>query len=196
MTHYWKTEPVDIAGPRDVCSGKVVDAVLIPQETITERVKELGRLISEDYRHRTPLVVGVLKGSFVFLADLIRSLDIPVTMDFLGVRSYASGESTGRVKVTHDLELEVTGRHILLVDDIVDTGLTLRHLTRLIEDMEPASLSVCALLVKRKTIEPLRELSYIGFRIPDVFVVGYGLDYNGDFRNLPYIGVLEKGGRA
>jgi hypoxanthine phosphoribosyltransferase len=168
-----------------------VDRVLIPEDIIKSRVEQLGREISFAYRGKSPVVVGILKGSFVFLADLIRSIDIPITMDFMGVESYTGALSSGTVTVTHDLGAEIRGRHVLLVEDIVDTGLTLLRLREMLSEREPESLAICALLEKRGSEQIDVELTYTGFRIPDVYVVGYGLDYNGNYRNLPYIGIRE-----
>jgi hypoxanthine phosphoribosyltransferase len=186
------SQPVEIAGPVDMVLGGGVEQVLIPEELISQRVRELGTEISREYRNLEPLVVGVLKGSFVFLADLIRAIDIPITMDFLAVQSYTSGRSTGEIHVTQDLGIDITGRHVLLVEDILDTGLTIRRITEHLQVRDPASLAFCALLEKRNHERRPMELRYIGFRIPDVYVVGYGLDYNGNFRNLPFIGIYGR----
>jgi hypoxanthine phosphoribosyltransferase len=168
-----------------------VAQVLVPAEVIEQRVRELGTDISHAYRDTELLVIGVLKGSFVFLADLIRAIDIPITMDFLTVQSYTSGRSSGEIRVTQDLGIDITGRHILLVEDIIDTGLTIRRLSERLWRRHPASLEFCTLLQKRNHEKGPMELRYVGFRIPDVYVVGYGLDYNGNFRNLPFIGIYE-----
>lgn len=183
------SRPVEIAGPADALCGSGIEQVLIPEESIRERVGELGREISREYRHLEPLVVGVLKGSFVFLADLIRAIDIPIAMDFLSVESYSCGKSSGDLHVVHDLGIDITGRHVLLVDDIIDTGLTMRRLKEHLSGRGPASLEFCTLLEKRNIKREPMELRYVGFRIPDVYVVGYGLDYNGNYRNLPFIGI-------
>jgi len=162
---------------------------LIPEELIKQRVEELGREIASDYNGMNPIVVGILKGSFVFCADLIRSIDIPITMDFMMVESYAACSSTGELVIPHDLVRDISGRHVILVDDIVDTGYTMERLIELLHARGPASIALCALLRKKGSRWSSRELKYIGFRIPDVYVVGYGLDYNGNYRNFRYIDV-------
>ncbi|HHW18264.1 MAG TPA: hypoxanthine phosphoribosyltransferase [Firmicutes bacterium] len=166
--------------------------VLISQEEILKRVKEMAEEISRDYAGRDLLLVGVLKGSFVFLADLIRNLDCHVAVDFMGTSSYgASTQSSGEVRITKDLEQSVAGKHVLLVEDIVDTGLTLRYLLDTLRARQPASLKVCALLDKPARRRVRVSLDYYGFIIPNAFVVGYGLDYQEKYRGLPFVGVLE-----
>ncbi len=164
--------------------------VLISKDELEKRIKDLAAEISRDYAKKDLLMVGVLKGSFVFLADLMRYVDSNVSVDFMGTVSYgASTKSSGEVRITKDLEESVAGRHVLLVEDIVDTGLTLRYLLDTLRNRQPASLKVCALLDK-----PARRrvsLDYYGFIIPNAFVVGYGLDYAEKYRGLPYVGVLE-----
>ncbi|MFQ6102692.1 MAG: hypoxanthine phosphoribosyltransferase [Candidatus Glassbacteria bacterium] len=191
MTPSRGSEPVEITDPVDMNMGGEIEKVLIHEESLRSRVRELGEEISLDYENQSPIVVGVLKGSFVFLADLIRTIHIPITMDFMTVESYSSASSTGNVVVTHDIGIDVTGRHVLLVEDIVDTGLTLSRLTDILSARNPATLELCALLQKRNDSCTCRELKYIGFRIPDVYVVGYGLDYDGNYRNLPFVGILR-----
>jgi len=182
---------VEITGPLDTKNKGSLELVLIPEETIRKRVAELGHEISMAYRDLSPVLVGVLKGSFVFLADLIRRIDIPVTMDFVMAKSYTAARRASNVTIMRDLSLDITGRNVLLVDDIVDTGHTMQHLTGLLRAKNPASLELCTLLDKKNSRLPGEELKYVGFRIPDVYVVGYGLDYRGGFRNLPYIGVYS-----
>ncbi|MBP8613770.1 MAG: hypoxanthine phosphoribosyltransferase [Firmicutes bacterium] len=148
--------------------------------------------ISRDYADKDLLMVGILKGSFVFLADLLRSLEGDAAVDFMGTVSYGvSTESSGEVRITKDLEQSVSGRHVLLVEDIVDTGLTLRYLLDTLKTRQPASLKVCALLDKPARRRTRVNLDYYGFIIPNVFVVGYGLDYGEKYRGLPYVGVLK-----
>ncbi|MBP8620096.1 MAG: hypoxanthine phosphoribosyltransferase [Firmicutes bacterium] len=148
--------------------------------------------ISRDYSGKDLLMVGILKGSFVFLADLLRSLEQDAAVDFMGTVSYGvSTESSGEVRITKDLEQSVSGRHVLLVEDIVDTGLTLRYLLDTLKTRQPASLKVCALLDKPARRRTRVNLDYYGFIIPNVFVVGYGLDYGEKYRGLPYVGVLK-----
>jgi hypoxanthine phosphoribosyltransferase len=171
--------------------GEDID-VLISQEEIRKRVKEMALEISRDYADKDLLMVGILKGSFVFLADLLRSLEGDAAVDFMGTVSYGvSTESSGEVRITKDLEQSVSGRHVLLVEDIVDTGLTLRYLLDTLKTRQPASLKVCALLDKPARRRTRVNLDYYGFIIPNVFVVGYGLDYGEKYRGLPYVGVLK-----
>jgi len=166
--------------------------VLISKQEIDKRIKELASEISRDYANTELLMVGVLKGSFVFMADLIRHLKCDVAVDFMGTVSYgASTKSSGEVRITKDLEQSVAGRHVLLVEDIVDTGLTLRYLLDTLRNRQPASLKVCALLDKPARRRVRVSLDYYGFIIPNAFVVGYGLDYAQKYRGLPYVGVLE-----
>ena len=168
-----------------------IEEVLLSPEKIQKRIRELGERISEDYRGRRLLVVGVLKGSVIFLADLLRALTGDVAIDFVGVASYSGRQSTGAVRFTLDLRENPEGKDVLLVEDIVDTGLTLSYLHHNIQTRKPRSLEICALLDKpecRKTQVPVK---YTGFTIPNKFVVGYGLDYNEMYRNLPYVGVLK-----
>lgn len=166
--------------------------VLISEEELQKRVKQIAQEISKDYAGQDLLLIGVLKGSFIFLADLVRNLDIHVAVDFMGTSSYgASTKSSGEVRITKDLEQSVAGRHVLLVEDIVDTGLTLRYLLDTLRTRQPASLKVCALLDKPARRRVRVNLDYYGFIIPNAFVVGYGLDYQEKYRGLPYVGVLS-----
>ena len=162
---------------------------LLSEERIRERVRELGREIARDYAGRPLVVVGVLKGSFVFLADLVRAIDLPISVDFIGISSYAGSSSTGVVKITSDLTRPIEGQHVLLVEDIVDTGLTMQYLLENLETRRPASLAVCALLEKPARAKVKVPIAYRGFAVDDVFVVGYGLDWDGKLRNLPFVGV-------
>lgn len=167
-------------------------STLIGQEELRKRIGELAKEISRDYEGRDLLLIGVLKGSFMFLADLSRELDYKVAIDFMGTSSYgASTQSSGEVRITKDLEQSVLGRHVLLVEDIVDTGLTLRYLVDTLRARQPASLKVCALLDKPARRRVRVSLDYYGFIIPNAFVVGYGLDYEEKYRGLPFVGVLE-----
>jgi len=160
---------------------------------IADRVRELGQRIAEDYAGTSPVFVCVLKGSFVFAADLVRAVDLPLRVDFLGVRSYGEGtESSGVVQITQDLSRAIGNEQVILVEDIVDTGLTVAHLIDLLRTRAPASVRVCALLHKPSRARVPVPLDYVGFTIEDRFVVGYGLDVGESFRNLPYIGVLER----
>ena len=164
---------------------------LISAERIAARVRELGTAITRDYRGRSLVIVCVLKGSFVFAADLARTIDLPVRLDFLGVRSYGQDtESSGVVQITQDLSHPIEHDDVLLVEDIVDTGLTVAHLVNLLRTRAPASIKVCALLHKPSRARIQVSVDYVGFTIDDRFVVGYGLDFAERYRNLPYIGVL------
>jgi hypoxanthine phosphoribosyltransferase len=169
-----------------------IQRVLIPAEDLIGRVGELGRQIRGDYAERVPMLVGVLKGAVVFLADLMRAIDAPCECDFIAVSSYgASTRSSGIVELTKDLSVPIEGRDVLIVEDIVDTGRTLAYLLRNLETRQPRTLRVCTLLDKASRREVPVALDYVGFTIPDEFVVGYGLDFAGLYRNLPYLGVLE-----
>lgn len=166
--------------------------LLISDEEIKAKVAELAARISQDYRDRSLVVVGVLKGAWVFMADLVRSLGIPVECDFLAVSSYGSGtESSGVLKILSDLSVPVEGKDVLVVEDIVDTGITLNYIKGLLELRHPRSLKICALLDKPARHRTHVQIDYLGFTIPNRFVVGYGLDYDEQFRNLPYIGYIE-----
>jgi len=168
-----------------------VKRVLISQEQLKRRIQELGKQLSQDYAGRNLLLLGVLKGAVVFLVDLARAIDLPLQMDFMAVSSYgASTQSSGVVRILKDLDAAVDGRDILVVEDIIDTGLTLRYILENLAMRNPASVKVCALLVKEKSRPEGIKADYVGFEIPDEFVVGYGLDYAELYRNLPYIAVL------
>jgi hypoxanthine phosphoribosyltransferase len=168
--------------------------VLFSEHQIQDRIQELGKAITRDC-HGSPLtLVGVLKGSFLFMADLCRRIELPLTCDFLGISSYGDRTSTsGVIRITSDLTQPVEGRDVLIVEDIVDTGLTMRYLLDNLKTRHPKSIRICALLHKpARTIIPI-PIDYLGFTISDVFVVGYGLDYEGRFRNYPCIGILKEG---
>jgi hypoxanthine phosphoribosyltransferase len=169
-------------------------ATLISAQQIAERVRELGAQIARDYEGRCPVLVCVLKGSFVFAADLARAIDLPLRVDFLGVRSYGTGtETSGVVQITQDLRHPIDHCDVLLIEDIIDTGLTVAHLVDLLKTRGPATVRVCALLHKPARARVPVPIDYLGFTVEDRFVVGYGLDHDERFRNLPYIGVLERG---
>jgi hypoxanthine phosphoribosyltransferase len=170
-----------------VDSGAIGD-VVVSEDELQTRIRELGRQITADYDGRPPLLVGVLKGAFVFMSDLSRSIDLPVEFDFMAVSSYGSAtRSSGVVRILKDLDLDLTDRHVLIVEDIVDSGLTLAYLRKNLAARNPASLEVCALLVKEGLQRVELDLRYVGFAIPPKFVVGYGLDVGERYRNLPYI---------
>jgi hypoxanthine phosphoribosyltransferase len=165
--------------------------VLLSEAVIAEKVRELGARITEDYRGRAPVLIGVLKGSFVFVADLVRAIQLPLTVEFLGVQSYGDAtQSSGVVRITLDLARPIEGKDVLIVEDIVDTGLTSRYLLDQIESRGPSSVKLCSLLHKpARTVTPV-TIDYLGFTIPDEFVVGYGLDAAQQYRNLKDIRVL------
>jgi hypoxanthine phosphoribosyltransferase len=170
-----------------------IGRVLIAQEQIGARIEELGRQISQDYRqHGDLLLVGVLKGCMMFMVDLSRAIDLRLSLDFIAVSSYgAATESSGVVRMLKDLDADISGRHVLIIEDIIDSGLTLAYLRSQLLRRNPASLRICTLLNKPERRTADVPVDYIGFDIPNEFVVGYGLDYNEHYRNLPYIGVLK-----
>jgi hypoxanthine phosphoribosyltransferase len=166
--------------------------VVVSEAQLRERIAELGRQITADYAGRPPLLVGVLKGAFVFMSDLARSIRLPVEFDFMAVASYGSATKTsGIVRIVKDLDLDLSDRHVIVVEDIIDSGLTLAYLRRNLLARQPASLEVCALLVKEGLQRDDPDLRYVGFKIPADFVVGYGLDVEERYRNLPYVCVYE-----
>ena len=166
--------------------------VLVDEDALRKRVVELGAQITVDYQGRTPLLVGVLKGAFMFMSDLARCIDLPVEFDFMAVSSYGNATKTsGVVRIVKDLDLELDGRDVILVEDIVDSGLTLKYLRNNLASRNPASLRVCALLAREELKIDESELDYVGFRISSEFVVGYGLDAAEQYRQLPYICVYE-----
>ena len=168
-----------------------IKEVLISEEQLAAKVAELGARISKDYEGKKLIILGVLKGSVVFMTDLLRHITIPVEMDFMAVSSYGSGTKTsGVVKILKDLDRLIQGYHVLIVEDILDSGMTLSYLTELLRDRNPASIRIATLLDKPDRRKVDIKPDYVGFRIPDEFVVGYGLDYAELYRNLPYVGVL------
>lgn len=172
-----------------------IGRVLVGSEELAKRVRELGAQITEDYAGCSPLLVGVLKGAFVFMSDLARAIRLPVEIDFMAVSSYgASTKSSGVVRIVKDLDLDIAGRDVLLVEDIVDSGSTLNYLLRFLDERQPASLKVCALLVRDGA--DTDEIEYVGFSIPDDFVVGYGLDVAERYRELNSISVFEPANSA
>ena len=169
-----------------------VAEVLIGEEALQSRISELGAEISADYEGRDLLLVGVLKGAVFFMADLMRRLTVPCEIDFMAISSYgAATNSSGVVRILKDLDINIAGRDILVVEDIIDSGLTLSYLMRNLESREPASLEICALLTKPERREIDVPVKYVGFEIPNRFVIGYGLDFAERYRNLPYVGVLH-----
>ena len=175
----------------DVAADPAIGEVLIAEAPLQRRVRDIGRRISVDYAGKDLLLVGLLRGSTMFLADLLRYVDIAVAIDFMATTSYVGRDSSGVVRLLKDLDHPIEGKHVVVVEDIIDTGLTLNYVLRTLRARQPASLEVCTLLNKpaRRLIE--LPIKYTGFDIPDAFVVGYGLDYNQRYRNLPHIGVLK-----
>lgn len=165
---------------------------LLTREEVERRIKELAKEIERDYQGKEPLVIGLLKGSVIFMSDLIKEIDLPLVIDFMSVSSYSGTTSTGVINILKDTEIDVKDRDVLIVEDIIDTGLTLSHVRELLENRGTKSLKICTLLDKpsRRTVEIKGD--YIGFEIPDEFVIGYGLDYDQQHRNLPYIGIVVK----
>lgn len=169
-----------------------ISEVLYSAETIADKVATIGAAIAGDYRDQRPLIVGILSGCFPFVADLARAIDIHVEVDFMAVSSYGGGTtSSGVVRTLKDLNTSIEGRHVLLVEDIIDTGLTLQYIMQNLQTRKPASLEVCSLLDKTAARKKDVPVKYRGFECPNAFVVGYGLDYDGLYRNLPYVGVLR-----
>ena len=168
-----------------------IERVLITADEIEEKVAEVGKKISEDYADKNPIFVGVLKGCFIFMADLMRHVSIPCTMDFMSVSSYSGTSSTGAVKINKDLNQDIEGRHLILVEDILDSGVTLNYLKTYLQVRKPASVSIVTLMDKPVHRKAPVYADYACFDVPDAFVVGYGLDYNERYRNLPYIGILS-----
>lgn len=171
---------------------KDIRNVMISEEEIAKRVKELGKQLTEEYKGKDLMVVGILKGCMLFLSDLVRAIDLPLTMDFMVVSSYGtSTKSSGVVRIIKDLEREIEGKDVLIIEDIVDTGLTLSYLMENLKTRNPNSVKVCSLLDKPERRKVQVDIEYVGFQIPDEFVVGYGLDYAEIYRNLPFVCVLK-----
>ena len=170
-----------------------IDHVLVSEEQLKAKVAELGAAISRDYAGKDLLLVSILKGGVVFMADLMRAVTIPCDIDFMVVSSYggANTETTGLVKIIKDLDADLSGRHVLLVEDILDTGVTLSNLVPMLKLRNPSSVKLCTILSKPSRRKADIEPDYLGFEVPDEFVVGYGLDYDEKYRNLPYVGVLK-----
>lgn len=172
---------------------KDIQQILLSEETIRRRVEELGKLLTEEYAGKDPVVVGVLKGVVVFYSDMIRQIRVPCQMDFMWLSSYSGTNSTGELIVRRDVSVDIKNRHVLILEDIYDTGTSLDFTYRHLMSKGPASLKICTLLDKPERRKPGITLKpdYVGFTIPNEFVVGYGLDYNEHFRNLPYVGILK-----
>jgi hypoxanthine phosphoribosyltransferase len=173
-------------------AGAIVGEILVSEEDLQGRIREIAAEISADYRGRELLVIGVLKGAIFFIADLVRQLDVPCEIDFMAVSSYGSQtHSSGVVRILKDLDIPIAGRHVLIVEDVIDSGLTLSYLLKNLASRDPASLEICALLTKPRHRRLGISTKYVGFELPDVFVIGYGLDHGERFRNLPYIAALN-----
>lgn len=170
----------------------IVGKPLFTTRQIQSKVKELAGRISEDYAGKEILAVGILKGACIFFSDIVRSVEVPLTIDFIIASSYLKAESSGEVKVYYDIRGDISDKHVLLIEDIVDTGITLNHIRERVLERCPKSLKICAFLDKKERREVEISLDYIGFEIPNKFVVGYGLDYDDKFRNLPYISTFKK----
>ena len=172
---------------------KNIQEVLLSEAQIKERIQQLGKILSEEYRDKNPVVIGVLKGVVIFYADMIRQLTVPCQMEFLWVSSYEGTDSTGNVVLKRDIGVDIKGRHVLILEDIFDTGNSLSFVREHLLAKEPASLKICTLLDKpsRRKPEVTFQADYVGFTIPNAFVVGYGLDYDEYYRNLPYIGIMK-----
>ncbi len=171
----------------------VIERVLVSKEQLDKQVEELGARISRDYEGQELVIIGVLKGGFIFLADLARKITIPVDLDFMSVSSYGnSSKSSGVVKIIKDVDTNITGKHVLIVEDIIDTGLTLNHLVELLKTRGPLSVKICAALDKPSRRKVDLKVDYKGIEIPDEFVVGYGLDYAGKYRNISEVCVLKR----
>lgn len=169
-----------------------IERVLISEEEIAAKVNEIGAQISKDYAGKDPIIISVLKGSFMFMADLVRAITIPCVVDFMSVSSYGAGtKSSGEVKIVKDFDNSIDGRHVIIVEDILDSGRTLSYLMKNLEARGAASIALCTFLDKpERRVVPV-EVAYSGFCVPDSFIVGYGLDYDQKYRNLPYVGVLK-----
>ena len=168
-----------------------IEEVLLSEQQIQNRIAELGEVLSRDYAGKNPVVIGVLKGVVIFYSDMIRQIKVPCEMDVMRIKSYHGTQTTGIVEIKMDLDVDITDRHVLILEDIFDTGTSLDFIYRYLQERNPASIKICTLLDKPERRNPAVTLKadYVGFTIPNAFVVGYGLDYNEYFRNLPYVGI-------
>lgn len=170
-----------------------IQEVLFSEAALNERISELGKQITADYEGKSLIVVGILKGSNIFTSDLVRKINLPLKMDFMAVSSYGNAtESTGVVKILKDLDREIEGEHVLIVEDIVDSGLTLKYLKDILLTRNPESVKICTLLDKPARRKEAVKPDYMGYEVPDEFIVGYGIDYAERYRNLPYVGILKR----
>ncbi len=172
---------------------KDIETILLSEQQIQARIQELGELLTQEYADKNPVIIGVLKGVVVFYADMIRHIQVPCQMDFMWISSYAGTNSTGKMVVRQDVTADIRGRHVLILEDIFDTGNSLEFTVNHLKELEPASIRICTLLDKPERRRPgvTLKADYVGFTIPNAFVVGYGLDYNEKYRNLPYVGILK-----
>ena len=170
-----------------------IETILLTEQQIQTRIQELGKLLTEEYADKNPVIIGVLKGVVVFYADMIRQIQVPCQMDFMWISSYAGTNSTGKMVVRQDVTTDIGGRHVLILEDIFDTGNSLEFTVNHLKERNPASIKICTLLDKpeRRRAGVTVQADYVGFTIPNAFVVGYGLDYNEKYRNLPYVGILK-----
>lgn len=170
-----------------------IEKIIISEEDIKVKIKELGEKIATDFAGKCPIIIGILKGGIIFMADLVRAVNIPLEIEFLSVSSYgASTQSSGVVKIRKDIDADIQDRHVIIVEDIVDTGLTLQYIYDYLYKHKPKSLHICSLLDKPEAHKTDLKIDYVGFEVGNEFVVGYGLDYAEKYRNLPYIGILKK----
>ena len=172
---------------------KMIQEILISEQQIQDRIEELGKILTEEYKDKNPIILGVLKGVVVFYADMIRKINVPCQMDFMWISSYVGTESTGKMVVKRDVSGDIAGRHVLILEDIFDTGNSLNFVYEHLLTKNPASVKICTLLDKpeRRNPDVTLQADYVGFTIPNAFVVGYGLDFNEHYRNLPYVGILK-----
>ncbi|HBK03183.1 MAG TPA: hypoxanthine phosphoribosyltransferase [Clostridiales bacterium] len=172
---------------------KDIETILLSEQQIQARIQELGELLTQEYADKNPVIIGVLKGVVVFYADMIRHIQVPCQMDFMWISSYAGTNSTGKMVVRQDVTADIRGRHVLILEDIFDTGNSLEFTVNHLKERNPASIKICTLLDKPERRRPgvTLKADYVGFTIPNAFVVGYGLDYNEKYRNLPYVGILK-----
>mgnify|MGYP002748371211 FL=1 len=170
-----------------------IEKILLSEQQIQTRIQELGEVLTKEYADKNPVIIGVLKGVVVFYADMIRRIQVPCQMDFMWISSYAGTDSTGKMLVRQDVSADIKGRHVLILEDIFDTGNSLEFTVNHLKKQNPASIKICTLLDKpeRRRAGVTLKADYVGFTIPNAFVVGYGLDYNEKYRNLPYVGILK-----
>ncbi|MCX6151610.1 MAG: hypoxanthine phosphoribosyltransferase [Ignavibacteriales bacterium] len=181
--------------PKEIFVGDEKFVVFLSEDLIQKRVKELSKQISKDYRDKSPVFIGILNGSFIFMSDLVKHIDVDCEVDFLRLSSYGDAKiSSGKVRMVKDLNCDVNGRDVIVVEDIVDTGLSLQYISRLMENYKPASVKIVSLLVKPASLNYDAKIDYIGFEIPSKFVIGYGLDYAQKYRNLRAIYILSENG--